>query len=190
MRLDHIAYRVADRDETARFFMDAFGYKVQAEFDIFFDKAKTDKATCLALEPPERRPNASFLAHVDYLEKGDGELTYHMPPEIFVSEGSPGSIVHEWVRRRGGIGGIHHLAYQVDSVEGKMLEWAERGWGDFTSAEVMTCPGLKQVFSKPHRLTGVIFEFIERDGYGFCKDNVKDLMLSTAGLDANMRDRE
>ena len=26
------------------------------------------------------------------------EQEYHIPPEIFVSEGSPGSIVHEWVR--------------------------------------------------------------------------------------------
>jgi hypothetical protein len=60
-----------------------------------------------------------------------------------------------------------------------MKEWKEKGWGDFTSQEVMRCPGLKQIFSKPHSLTGIIFEFIEREGFGFCQSNVRQLMEST-----------
>jgi catechol 2,3-dioxygenase-like lactoylglutathione lyase family enzyme len=36
MRLDHITYRVADRNRTVRFFREAFGYKVQQEFTIDF----------------------------------------------------------------------------------------------------------------------------------------------------------
>jgi hypothetical protein len=42
---------------------------------------------------------------------------YHIAPEIFVSDGSPGSIVGDWVAARGGVGSIHHLAYQVPSVK-------------------------------------------------------------------------
>ena len=54
MRLDHIAYRVANRDQTVRFFMEAFDYQIQEEFEIFFNEEKTEKALCIALEPPEK----------------------------------------------------------------------------------------------------------------------------------------
>jgi catechol 2,3-dioxygenase-like lactoylglutathione lyase family enzyme len=182
MRLDHLAYRVADRDETVKFFMDAFGYKFQAEFEIYFNDEKTDKALCIALEPPEKvDKDMGFICHYYTPERREDSdaLQYHLAPEIFVSQGTPGSIVYDWVQQRGGIGGIHHLAYQVESVESKMKEWKEKGWGDFTSQEVMRCPGLKQIFSKPHSLTGIIFEFIEREGFGFCQSNVRQLMEST-----------
>ena len=173
MRLDHIAYRVADRKKTAQFFMDAFGYHVQTEFDINFDDGSTAK--CFALEPPEKLteevPWAMFTA--------PGQQEYHLPPEIFVSDGSPDSIVGQWVAARGGIGGIHHLAYQVESVEAKMKEWRDKGYAEFSTSDVLTCPGLVQVFTKPSALTGVIYEFINRGRHGFCRDNVKDLMKST-----------
>ena len=100
-----------------------------------------------------------------------------MPPEIFVSEGTPGSIVYEWVKQRGP--GIHHIAMQVDSVEDTMAEWQRKGWAEFTSEAPMKCEGLTQVFTKPSQLTGVIYEFIERGTFGFCKENVKALMEST-----------
>lgn len=103
----------------------------------------------------------------------------HVAPEIFVSEGTPESIVGKWVAARNGVGGIHHLAYQVDSVADKMQEWKEKGYAEFTTDSPLTCPGLTQVFTKPSALTGVIYEFIERGQHGFCKDNVKNLMLST-----------
>lgn len=185
-RLDHIAYRVRNRDETVKFFMDAFGYTFQAEFDIFFNDEKTDKALCIALEPPERKQNPRMpfvVPHINFY----GQCDYHMAPEIFVSEGTPDSIVWNWVQSRGGIGGIHHLAYEVPSVEAKRKEWIESGWGDFTSDKPFKCEDLTQIFSKPHSLTGVIYEFIERKGYGFCKDNVKQLMESTAKIDGNMK---
>ena len=165
--------------------MDAFGYKLQAEFEIFFNDEKTDKAMCIALEPPEKVEGMHF-AHGHAFGPSGATMEWHLAPEIFVSEGTEGSIVDAWVKSRGGIGGIHHLAYQVQSVEGTMKEWQKRGWGDFTSKEVMRCEGLTQIFSKPHALTGVIFEFIEREGHGFCKENVKSLMESTAKLDGRM----
>jgi catechol 2,3-dioxygenase-like lactoylglutathione lyase family enzyme len=177
MRLDHVAYRTADRKKTAQFFIDAFDYHVQQEFEIDFGEG--DKALCIALEPPEK-----VCDNLEWII-GDQTTKYHMAPEIFVSDGTPNSIVGLWVAARGGIGGIHHLAYQVPNVEAKMKEWAEKGWGEFTSEKPFHCEGLTQVFSKPHAFTGVVYEFIERTGFGFCKENVANLMRSTvAKIDA------
>jgi len=181
VRLDHIAYRVANRDKTAEFFMKAFGYKFQCEFEIFFDEEKKEKAICIALEPPERVvEEAPWTVHVPQPPNHVGQ-EYHIAPEIFVSEGNPGSIVGNWVAKREGIGGIHHIAYQVENVDAKMREWQEKGFADFTTSTPLKCEDLTQVFSKYHPLTGVIYEFIERKQFGFCKDNVKSLMESTRG---------
>lgn len=189
MRLDHIAYRVADRKKSAQFFIDAFGYKIQTEFDINFSDGSTAK--CIALEPPEKTEDSSWSvlsppplpAGTSWLPSLDGSFyiptTYHMAPEIFVSDGTPDSIVGKWVAARAGVGGIHHLAYQVDSVENTVKEWREKGYAEFSSEKPLTCPGLVQIFSKPSSLTGVVFEFIERGKHGFCKENVKELMQST-----------
>lgn len=189
MRLDHIAYRTADRKKTAQFFIDAFGYRVQTEFDIKFDDGSTAK--CIALEPPEKHPNApwEFVAHIGLTDgtpfngmPPTADVRYHGAPEIFVSDGDPESIVGQWVAARGGVGGIHHMAYQVESVEQKMTEWKEKGYAEFTSDKPMTCPGLTQIFTKPSALTGVIYEFIERGEHGFCRENVQALMESTRNI--------
>jgi 4-hydroxyphenylpyruvate dioxygenase-like putative hemolysin len=111
---------------------------------------------------------------------------YHLAPEIFVSDGDEGSIVGDWVSARNGIGGIHHLAYQVDSVQKTIDEWRAKGYAEFTTENPLVCPDLTQVFTKPSALTGVIYEFIERGRHGFCKDNVKDLMESTKDLEAKV----
>lgn len=186
MRLDHIAYRVKDRKKTAQFFIDALGYKIQTEFDIDF--ADGTKAKCIALEPPEKPLIDEIHWFIrQYVGPNDPKndideskfAEYHLPPEIFVSDGDPESIVGKWVERRDGIGGIHHIAYQVDSVEKTMEEWKVKGYIEFSSEKPLVCPGLTQVFTKPSELTGVIYEFIERGKHGFCKDNVKDLMEST-----------
>lgn len=165
--------------------MEAFGYHFQAEFEIFFNDKKTDKALCVALEPPERPVGSNMPFSINRID-WSGAATYHMAPEIFVSEGTPHSIVWNWVQARGGIGGIHHLAYEVPSVEEKRKEWIEKGWGDFTSDKPYKCEDLTQIFTKPTLYTGVIFEFIERKGFGFCSANVKELMKSTAEIDKNI----
>ncbi len=187
MRLDHIAYRVADRHKTAEFFMKAFGYHLQTEFEIDFDDGS--HAKCLALEPPEKpvlgtRPAANGSSPPDLpwtalTPHAGSQIDYHLAPEIFISDGDAGSIVGQWVAARGGIGGIHHLAYQVDSVEDTMREWKSKGYAEFSTDDVLRCPDLVQVFTKPSALTGVIYEFIERGKHGFCADNVKNLMHST-----------
>ncbi len=186
MRLDHIAYRVLDRDTTVRFFRDAFGYKEQSEFDIKLEDGTT--ARCKALEPPEKFLSPLPLT-VDYsyephfLSHGLS-LEYHMPPEIFVSDGPKNSLIHKWVMQWGhGIGGVHHMAYQVTSVKETMRLWLENGWAEFLSAEPLSCDDLDQVFTRPSPHTGVIYEFIERKGqHGFCKENVARLMSSTGKL--------
>lgn len=180
MRLDHIAYRVKDRRKTVEFFKSAFGYTVQTEFEISFPDGSTAK--CFALEPPEKM-GSDVAPWINPVWDNDwGKIDYHLAPEIFVSDGSPDSIVGKWVAKRDGVGGIHHMAYQVDSVEATMALWKEKGYAEFTSEKPMTCPGLTQVFTKPSELTGVIYEFIEREGKGFCQDNVRSLMESTEGL--------
>jgi len=192
MRLDHIAYRVADRKKTAQFFIDAFEYKIQDEFTIKFKDGTTAK--CIALEPSEKTNTNmpwTHLMHNDepvaykygesiFLDKRE-DVEYHLAPEVFVSDGGPGSIVGAWVDKRDGVGGVHHMAFQVKSVADKMQEWQEKGYAEFSTEEPLTCPGLTQVFTKPSVLTGVIYEFIERSKQGFCKDNVEQLMESTKG---------
>ena len=187
MRLDHIAYRVKDRYKTARFFKEAFGYEIGTEFQIEFDDGS--KADCLALIPPEDRHNDTsewdvLLADKPEVSEDDKDITfhsYHAPPEIFVSDGTRGSIVGDWVEERGGVGGIHHIAYQVNDVGTVMKEWESKGYAEFYSKEPISCkdPNLTQVFSKPSELTGVVYELISREGDGFCKDSVKSLMEST-----------
>jgi len=177
MRLDHIAYRVKDRPAAVKFFCEAMGYKVQDEFDITLEDGS--KAKCQSLEPPEKV--FPFLPFVS--ENPDGDGIYHLAPEIFVSDGPPGSVIDDWVNTWGrGIGGVHHMAYQVDNVQKTMDEWKAKGWL-FTTEAPLSCEDLTQVFTKPNPYTNVIYEFIERKGQrGFCRDNVAKLMASTKDL--------
>jgi catechol 2,3-dioxygenase-like lactoylglutathione lyase family enzyme len=175
LRLDHIAYRVANREETTNFFVEALGYRIEDEFQIDFDDGSC--AQCYALTPAERKDMESGFFSAWSLSTPDGD--YHMSPEIFVSEGTNNSIVREWVDKRNGIGGIHHIAYQVDDVGETMNEWATNGWATFTTDEPIVADGLSQCFTNEHPLTGVIYEFISRTKKGFNIDSVRDLMKST-----------
>tara|TARA_B100000676_G_scaffold306253_1_gene362136 strand:- start:1117 stop:1665 length:549 start_codon:yes stop_codon:yes gene_type:complete len=180
MRLDHIAYRTKDRYKTAEFLDKCMGYKIGLEFQIEFDD--NSKADCLALVPPEKRPEFTDLwsLHTSIgVNELEGDVVYHSPPEIFVSDGPEGSIVGDWVAERDGVGGIHHIAYQVDDVKATMHDWKQMGYAEFYSENPLECPGLVQVFTKPSELTGVIYELISREGKGFCETNVKALMEST-----------
>lgn len=174
MRIDHIAYRVANRDAAVKFFKEAFGYREQAEFDIKLEDGSGAK--CMSLEPPEKSLGMPFS-----VQEGNG--IYHLAPEIFVSSGEPGGVIDRWVKERGhGVGGIHHIAYEVQNVDEKMREWLDKGWA-FTTNDSLKCDDLTQVFSRPNAWTNVIYEFIERKGqHGFCQKNVAALMQSTASI--------
>lgn len=182
MRLDHIAYRVANKEKAIDFLTKCLGYRIAENlpegFTIEFEDGSN--AICNVLLPPEELKIDSPWSTLSIDTQSNQE--YHKPPEIFVSQGTPGSIVDQWVKKRNGIGGIHHLAYQVDSVEKVMEEWTKKGYAEFTTPKPLECPGLVQCFTKPSELTGVIYEFIERETVGFCQDNVKDLMNSTKEL--------
>ncbi len=168
-------YRFAQDDDEIK----DGGFKI-----TFPDKSS---AECLVLLPPEKvdghlwkwASSVGEIAPVGHLTHTE----YHMAPEIFVSDGPPGSIVGDWVAARAGIGGIHHIAFQVNNVAATMDEWKEKGYAEFCSEEPLTCPGLTQVFTEPSELTGIIYELIKRDKHGFCKANVKNLMESTKGKD-------
>ena len=90
-------------------------------------------------------------------------------------------MVARWVEDRGGVGGVHHIAYFVDDVAAKMREWRRHKVATFTTNEPVVGPGLIQAFTRPHPLTGMIYELIYRDEgvIGFNAENVKRLMEST-----------
>ena len=160
MKLDHIAYRVKNRHKAAEFFR-LMNYEVGTEFDVEFDDGS--KAECYVLVPP--------ISPVILIREG---------PEIFISDGSPGSIVGDWVEARGGVGGIHHIAYRVRDINAVVEDWKPSV--EFLTDDVIDCPDdkLRQIFTKPlDYLGGIIIELIERGSKGFCQNSVKDLMEST-----------
>lgn len=182
MRLDHIAYRVRDRHETARAISRMFGYQIGTEFDIQFDDGS--KAECIAMTPPEKNNAIGRIVEIPWSVRSAGvglPVEHHLAPEIFISDGTSESIVGSWVESRAGVGGVHHMAYQVKNIEETVKEWRSGGI-EFLSDRVIECPedDLRQIFTKPLEVAGgVIFELIERGDKGFCQNSVKDLMNST-----------
>lgn len=151
MRLDHIAYRVKDRLAAVKRHKQ-LGYREVTVFTIDFEDGS--------------QANCSVMKGLS-------------GPEVFISQGTPGSIVDRWVDAHGGIGAVHHIAYGTPNVQRLMDKLITEGV-EFLSDAPLTCPGLVQVFTKPDPTTGIIYEYIERHGTkGFCEDNVKDLMIST-----------
>ena len=179
MRIDHLAFRVHDRQKTVNFLCDALGYKVQQEFPIYFNEEQTEMAMCTALEPPEKLDAAGAVDDGPAGPRPAG--VPHPAGDLRSARGRPAASSTTGSRHDPG---IHHIAIQVDSVEKTMGEWQRKGWAEFTSDAPMKCEGLTQVFTKPSELTGVIFEFIERGAFGFCKENVKALMESTKDINA------
>lgn len=157
MKTDHFAYRVADRDAAAAFITESLGYGLQESFIITLEDGTTVESYA---------------------------MTKENEPDIFISQGAEGSVIDEWVKSRGGIGGIHHIAYSVDDVAAIMANWRKRGLANFTTDEPIVGPGLVQAFTKPNPFTGIIYELISRDNgvIGFNPDNVKRLMDSTKGF--------
>ena len=195
MRLDHIAYRVKDREKTTKFFQDCFGYEYAGTYDLEFADGSTTEFNMLA--PPEVRHtdvnnwtyhalmySPSILDERVQDAHSSVNAEFHAPPEIAVSDGPIGSIVGDWVAEtNGGRGGVHHIAYEVDDVAGTMKCWKCKYDTEFYSDEPIVCEedDLVQVFSKPSELTGVIYELIKRGSTnkGFCIKSVKALMEST-----------
>lgn len=180
-RIDHLAFRTLNREKSVDFFINALGFVYQETFEIYFNEEKTDIAICTVLSS-DANSVLDCPWVIPYTNKNI-EFEYHRPPEIFISEGSVGSIVHTWAMKRGG-GGLHHIALQVEddsTVDIEMKKWLDNGWCEGFTSEVFHCDDMYQVFTKPSELTGVVFELIKRKEHGFCKSSVKNLMLSTKG---------
>lgn len=78
--------------------------------------------------------------------------------------------------------GVAHIALQVDDAAATAEELRSRGLEFDTT--VIEGKGLKQVFSRRDKNSGLSFEFIQRDGQdGFLEDNVNQLFaqLESAG---------
>lgn len=178
-RQDHLAFRTNNRKKAVKFFCDAVGYREATEFEIKFDE--NDTALCSVLEPLDRIDNSLLLPWTTMVNFGNIDQRYVLAPEIFISEGSPGSIVDRWVKEHGS--NLHHIALQVpeeSTVEEEMQKWLENGWcEEFTSDKPFHCENMSQVFTKPSDIVGVIFELIKRKEAGFCQKSILGLMKST-----------
>jgi 4-hydroxyphenylpyruvate dioxygenase-like putative hemolysin len=153
--LDHIALRVLDR-EAALPALTRVGYEIVDRFVIPLEDGSL--ANSCALKKPGQ-------------------------PEIFISDGPPGSKIHQWVTNRKGPGAVHHLAYATVNVQRTMDEWSAQGV-KFLSPRPLICPcniPLILVFTEEDPTTGLIYELITRNGHpGFCLHNVKRLMDSSS----------
>lgn len=154
MFIDHIAYRVKSRSKALEI-LKLLDYDRVEDFPIVFDDGSD--ALCSSFEN-------------------------EFGPDIFVSGGSEDSVIGRWVKVRDG-GGIHHIAFRVDSVKETMLILQAKGW-KFTTEEPIVCtdPVLSQVFTQPIEELGFMtIEFIERipTQSGFCRSSIKRLMEST-----------
>ena len=139
MRLDHLAFRVFDRENFAST-LSWLGYHRVQEFALFGGDVRS------------------------YALQGPG-------PEIFVSEGSYGTIVGKWVLEHGD--GLHHIAFEVANVVTAAEDLP------FNFGEIVTCgcpKPLTQVFSQRTEF-GFIVELLTKNGHpGFCPGNVERLM--------------
>jgi len=180
--IDHLAFRTIDRKGAVKFLCDALGYREATQFKLDFQNEEKDEATCSVLESTDRT-NPELLLPWTYMVEAVGVTQrYVLSPEIFISEGSPGSIVDTWARSHGGAN-LHHIALQVpkySTVKQEMEKWKQNGWcEDFTSDEPFHCDDMSQVFTQPSSVLGVIFELIKRKKAGFCQESVIKLMEST-----------
>lgn len=177
--IDHIAIRSKNRHQTADFLKE-FGWEYHTQFDLKFDDGST--TDCLVLKPSDKLYNSIpslikwFVPLSESLRDAvDIEISYQLPPEIFISDGATESIVGQWVAKHGTM--VHHLAFRV---EPKVIEWwlQTKPNMKFLSKEPIICEGLKQIFIQfPD--SPLVAELIERTDEGFCRDSVKKLMEST-----------
>lgn len=178
--IDHLAFRTIDRAACVKFFVDALGYIHKEDFEVKFDEEGKDIATCSVLAPDEHSgldiPSLVSMSNICYVR----------PSEVFVSQGNKGSIVGDWCDKRDG-SGLHHIALRVpegSTVEEEMEIWKLKGWAeDFTSPQPFKCKNddMVQIFTKPSKLTGIVFELISRKERGFCRENLLQLFNSTRG---------
>jgi catechol 2,3-dioxygenase-like lactoylglutathione lyase family enzyme len=154
--LDHLAMRVRDRDAAvAKLELKGYTKARDEPFELTLEDGSVAKAW---------------------------PLTHPYSVDVFVSSGPTGSKIDRWVEKRGGKGAVHHLAYGVPDVAATMRELGAEGV-TFRTPKPIVCEcakPLSQVFTDECPVTGIIYEFIHRNGHpGFCESNVVRLMNSS-----------
>lgn len=155
-RLDHIAFRVSELEPVVEFYTKTLGFEIVQKMEMDFQGTK-------AISNVLNLPGSPFF--------------------IFVDQGLDwDNIVTQWVKKHGS--GLHHMAYLVDDIERTWEDLKKQGM-KFTTDEIIdTGGGLKQLFSEPNPVTGILTEIIQRekDDIFFVQENVVKLIESTEGL--------
>lgn len=156
-QLDHIAFRTDDLDALVTHYTQNLSYEVIQEMTLQFGESR-------ALSRVLQLPGHPFY--------------------VFVDMGmTPDNIISQWVAAHGS--GLHHLAYLVDDIDAAHDALKKRGV-EFTTGHVIdTGGGLRQLFTQPDPVTGLITELIQRDrpDVFFVQKNVEALIRSTQGLE-------
>lgn len=147
--LDHIAFRVKDKDISKQIFI-LMGYEVVDSFLPF----NNDKVSCIVLK------------HSKY------DL-----PEIFISEGLEDSIVKNWINKNGS--GVHHIAFKVDNLDKEIGIFKSKGIKFSSENPIVCEDLKQIFTEPLDFLGGICIELLERSTHGFCKDSVKQLMETT-----------
>ncbi|MFH1754091.1 MAG: VOC family protein [Candidatus Latescibacterota bacterium] len=154
--LDHIAFRVDDLNPVVDFYTTTLGFTIVQEMTLDFAGSK-------AFSKVLNLPGSPFY--------------------IFVDQGlAPDNIISRWVKRYGS--GLHHMAYLVDDIHAAAELLKKQGMTFTTDRVIDTGGGLKQLFSLPNPVTGILTEIIEREQEGlfFVQENVIQLIKSTEDI--------
>ena len=155
-RLDHIAFRVDDLKTVVDFYTKQLGFQIVQELEMEIGGSP-------AISRVLNLPGTQFF--------------------IFVDQGlEEENIISQWVKKHGS--GLHHMAYLVDDIEAAAAQLKKDGTR-FTTEEIIdTGGGLRQLFTYPNPVTGIITEIIQRDKKDifFVQENVVQLIKSTEGL--------
>ncbi len=155
-QLDHIAFRVSDLEPVVDYYTTKLGYKIVQQLELDFHGSG-------AISNVLNLPGTAFY--------------------IFIDQGLDwDNIITQWVKKHGS--GLHHMAYLVDDIHATVAELKKQGIQFTTDHIVDTGGGLKQLFTLPSPITGLITEIIQRDqdDIFFVQANVEELIRSTEGL--------
>lgn len=74
---------------------------------------------------------------------------------------SPESTIAKFIEKNGGRGGVHHIAYAVKDIEGKLKQVEENGVQLIDKAPRGGAEGLSIAFLHPKSTAGILTEFCE-----------------------------
>lgn len=129
--LDHVAIAVPDLEEAIRRFVDDLGLPLAGTEDVV--PAQTSTAF---LPVPGTR--------IELIHPLEGQ-----------------GPVATWLEKRGGLGGLHHLCFRTDDLEGDMARLRARGYRFTSEAPTPGAHGTRVIFIHPKSTGGVLIELAE-----------------------------